>query len=104
MSTRDYSPAELEALDILGKQVFMDGWAGFPVDTVDDDLWSFDGDLAQKLEAYNRRNARLARACRSLFKRGLAERRRCPIDGRSTDYRLIAALRSSGDESAEARP
>lgn len=92
---RDYSPSELEALDVLGKQTFMDGWVGFPVCPIDDLDWAISPENTAKIDEYNRRNARLARACRLLEKRGIVERRRCPIDGRSVDYRLIESLRAS---------
>lgn len=92
---RDYSRAELEALDVLGGGTLCGGWFSFVVDAVDDYFRATNPEPAARIDAANKRARRLARACRQLHERGLVEKGRHPIDARCVAYRLIPMLRTS---------
>lgn len=101
MTIRDYTPAELEALEALSRPTLVGDWHAFASEPVGQDFRDMCPESAAAIDAENRRNRRLARACRLLLERGLVERGRHPIDRRLVAYRLIPMLRDRG-EAAEA--
>lgn len=105
MTARDYTRAEVDALAELTITTLLDDWHSWsssrPAHEID---WRLDPELADRIDMNHRRQRRLNRACKSLFMRGLLERRTFPSLGGGW-YRLIPMLKPERvDSDAEVSP
>ena len=92
----DYTEVEVEALRWLSAGSILDGWCS-PIlgSGPSPELWESDPEQARALEKTEATNRRYATGCSRLFRRGVVERRRDPIDRRCWAYRLPENLRTA---------
>lgn len=100
---KDYTRHEIEALAALAMGSMLDDWYCWsdPPDKPDELFWRLFPEMARDIEDLRGRFRRINLGCRSLYRRGLVERRRSLLGSRGYAYRLIPMLRDKAAQNPE---